>query len=65
LDYIGGGDMSDIYKLKLHEEILIQGGTTCRLYAMRVAGGWIYTWVVNSITSSVFVPFDSEFNEGE
>lgn len=28
---------------------------------LRVAGGWIYTFDVGSVISSVFVPFNNEF----
>ncbi len=42
----------DIYKLKLHEQIILDNRTVVR----RVPGGWIYN-------DSIFVPFDNEFQQ--
>ncbi len=63
--------MDEIYKMKLHETITPQGQDT---KILRVSGGWIYTlyqleqnqgqdgqWTENYKMSSVFVPFDNEF----
>lgn len=41
-----------IYDLELHEHIYVGDNTV-----IRVAGGWIYIFK----SSSVFVPFDNEF----
>ena len=41
----------DLYELKLHEEMIIDGETS----VMRVPGGWIYTFRLYTATS-VFVP---------
>lgn len=61
----------NIYNLKLHDEIEVccddDGIPNC--WCFRVPGGWIYT--INSIShdkrnfSSVFVPFNNEFQEDE
>jgi hypothetical protein len=53
--------MSDIYKMKLHEVIEIDRCTS----AQRVPGGWIYTTCsISRAISSVFVPYNNEFQEG-
>ena len=49
--------MKTIYDLDLHDEIQICAATYC----MRVPGGWIYTIITPSGTTSAFVPFNSEF----
>ena len=48
--------MTDIYQLKLHESVLDDNGTVTR-----VPGGWIYHTVGNKQLTSVFVPFNNEF----
>lgn len=45
--------MPNIYNMKLHERIKIDG-----MRIMRVAGGWIYDEINNT---QVFVPFNNEF----
>jgi len=62
--------VEQIYKMKLHEEIMIVDGSKI----MKVPGGWIYTqfelnqppagdngWNETFTTTSVFVPFNDEF----
>ena len=58
--------MSDIYKMKLHDEITIDTYNQVQ----RVPGGWIYKteckcaedgWMI----SSVFVPYNVEFKDTE
>jgi hypothetical protein len=48
-----------IYDLKLHEHLSVTNSATC----IRVAGGWIYSFIDNfsRITQYVFVPFSNEF----
>jgi hypothetical protein len=48
---------TDIYKMKLHEEIVCSVGKITR-----VPGGWIYTiYKISEGYVSVFVPFNNEF----
>jgi len=52
----------DIYKMKLHEVMVISGNVE----AMRVPGGWLYTYFnseVGGTDMSVFVQFNNEFME--
>jgi len=53
---------TDIYKMKLHETIQQEG-----MQIMRVASGWIYSFIsYNGFESaSVFVPFDNHFQESK
>ena len=54
----------DIYKLALHESIpMFDGETPVGTYVMRVPGGWIYTDYTPDNPHSVFVPFNSEFQD--
>jgi nitrogen fixation protein len=56
----------DIYKMKLHEQIINTDNTgILGTEITRVAGGWLYTTFDfnHSIASTVFVPFDNEFQE--
>lgn len=48
----------DIYNMKLHEYMQINGW-----YISRVAGGWIYGQ--GNGLACVFVPFDNEFQTRE
>jgi hypothetical protein len=53
--------MIDIYKMKLHDRIMISPSGRIEFDILRVPGGWIYT---NTITSgAVLVPFNNEFQE--
>lgn len=50
--------MNEIYKMKLHDEIIILNAYS----VLRVPGGWIYTTIRgNEYNSPVFVKFDNEF----
>jgi hypothetical protein len=56
----------DIYKMKLHEQIFLTNTSgVLGTEVTRVAGGWIYTTFNfnHNISSSVFVPFDNEFQQ--
>ena len=59
-----GGGMGDIYEMTLHQYQDINVGPA-NLSVRRVPGGWIYTTYhpvsTGSQGSSVFVPFDDEF----
>lgn len=47
----------DLYTAALHEEVrAIQG-----VFALRVPGGWIYTFNGEDGMSSCFVPYNEEF----
>lgn len=48
-----------IYDLELHEAATIKDAT---VHIMRVAGGWIYTFMTHNPISSIFVPFSNEFD---
>jgi hypothetical protein len=59
--------MNNIYEMKLHEEFYID---SC-IRVLRVPGGWIYitkretSFDHKSVAlSSVFVPYNNEFQEG-
>lgn len=65
--------MNEIYEMKLHDILTPKDSDT---QIQRVPGGWIYTtyqteqytqvdgtWSENYRLSSVFVPFDNEFQE--
>jgi len=54
---------NEIYKLKLHESIIVTGHTNGQLEIIRVPGGWIYTVYYEGIQKIVseFIPFDNEF----
>lgn len=54
--------MSDIYKLKMHEKI---GITNDKVEILRVPGGWIYTIWDRDMWTSIFVPFNNEFQEAK
>lgn len=51
----------DIYKMKLHEEVYVHE----LLFIIRVAGGWIYKSGDDVTPTSVFVPFNNEFQESK
>lgn len=58
--------MSDLYHMELHEQRTLDEQLATTVIT-RVPGGWIYTFY-NQVdepsqerTSSVFVPFDNEF----
>ncbi len=46
-----------IYNMDLHAEITLNGGTN----VLRVPGGWVYLTYNARHLSSVFVPFNNEF----
>ena len=48
-----------IYDLELHEDILIHN----LLNVVRVPGGWMYENIRDERLSSVFVPFNNEFQK--
>lgn len=56
--------MSELYNMKLHN-IICPNGRNGGLKILRVPGGWIYYRfdITNKLISSIFVPFDNEFQE--
>jgi len=52
---------SQLYNLPLHQTIMLMPNT----FVMRVPGGWIYSFSDKDGTSSVFVPYNKEFQKPE
>lgn len=50
--------MTNIYKMNLHDTVVIAEPSHPKLIITRVPGGWMYSY---SEGASVFVPFDIEF----
>lgn len=53
--------MTNIYKMNLHEIVVIAEPAKPRLIITRVPGGWIYSYADGS---PIFVPFHNEFMGG-
>jgi hypothetical protein len=55
---------TDLYRMNLNDTIIVEGGTIFTI-ARRVPGGWIFTSfdTRERIMSSVFVPWNNEFQE--
>lgn len=62
-------DLEPIYKLKLHETMIIEGDPTDFLFTtvMRVSGGWIYRSYDkgNKMLTAVFVEYNNEWMYNE
>jgi hypothetical protein len=50
----------DLYELDLHERAFVWNDT---YEAMRVPGGWLYTYFTNRGPCMAFVPFHNEFQK--
>lgn len=51
----------ELYEMKLGD-ILHDFGDN-RTLVLRVPGGWVFTYHFSSIATSVFIPFDNEFQK--
>jgi hypothetical protein len=60
-------NQSVLYKLELHQVVVLSKTDTTMVSVIRVPGGWIYRTRIthkNLITlSEVFVPFNNEYQE--
>ena len=59
--------MTDIYKMNLHEIIVIAEDSWLHTTVMRVPGGWVYRSYdkSNQMMAAVFVPWSNEFPGGK
>ena len=54
-----------MYQMKLGEKIENYPNTNSAEKLVRVPGGWVYIFGDMQGTSSVFIPFDNEFQRAE
>lgn len=54
-----------MYQMKLGEKIENDPNTNSAEKLIRVPGGWVYIFGDMQGTSSVFIPFDNEFQRAE
>lgn len=54
-------DNTDIYSLKLHEELILFMNDSVTHSVIRVAGGWLYLLSYGDHQTTTFVPFNNEF----
>lgn len=54
-----------MYQMKLGEKIENDPNTNSAEKLIRVPGGWVYIFGDMQGTSSVFIPFDNEFQSAE
>lgn len=54
-----------MYQMKLGEKIENSPNTNSAEKLIRVPGGWVYIFGDMQGTSSVFIPFDNEFQRAE
>ena len=54
-----------MYQMKLGEKIENYPNTNSAEKLIRVPGGWVYIFGDMQGTSSVFIPFDNEFQSAE
>lgn len=57
--------MEELLKLQLHEEMLIDWKFNSSAVVIRVPWWWIYTRHTVNWLSSVFVPFNNEFQKSD
>ena len=50
----------DIYDLELHEGMAINQ----TISVFRVPGGWIYKYTYGSLITTIFIPYNNEFQTG-
>lgn len=57
---------NQIYKLKLHESVIVFNEKGHQITALRVPGGWLYQYRTDTryeVDYAVFVPFNNEFQK--